>query len=173
MQQASRTLTVWLFLALGCAPFVSAQDFAGLGEVEAGGTAYYTFVRPGEATIQVLVVGSGGGIYEIGRNTRMDEFLALLGGAPEFATRAQDRRTKVSIQLYRLEGGRRNLLYDERLEDMIMAPADYPRLEAGDIFVVETITRRRISYRTVLQFVTSTSSLLLLLDRLGIIELRR
>ena len=53
-------LTLCLLLVVGPA---WAQDLPG-GR-EAGGTAYYTFARPGQNTIEVLVPGGGqSGIYE-------------------------------------------------------------------------------------------------------------
>jgi len=149
------------------------QNFLGTEEIVVNGMSYNTFARAGEATIRVLVVGAGGGMYEIGANTKMDEFLALLGGTPEFANRQPGTRTNVDIEVYRIEDGRRSLLYDEELETMIMEPANYPTLQDGDVFTIRTVTRRRWGWRDGLSVVTGLSSVILLLDRLGVIDIRR
>jgi hypothetical protein len=171
---ALRTATVAAILLLAGANVCNAQqNFLGTEEIIANGTSYYTFARAGEATIRVMVVGAGGGIYEIGANTTMDEFLALLGGAPQFATETPGTRTRIRVQLFRLEDGRRGLLYDKELEQMIVEPSDYPTLEDGDVFVVRTRTRNKFQWRDALTVLTSTSTVLLLLERLGVITLRR
>ncbi|NNF04730.1 MAG: hypothetical protein HKN17_09710 [Rhodothermales bacterium] len=164
---------VLLLLTAGTTSSSAQQNFLGAEEVISNGTAYYTFARPGEATIRVLVAGTGGGIYEVGQNIRMDEFLALLGGAPSFATQTPGTKTNVDIQLYRTEGGRRTLLYEEELEQMILEPAAYPSLENMDLFVIETRTRNRFGWRDGLSVVTGVSSVFLLLDRLGVVNVRR
>lgn len=148
-------------------PSAQAQEFGRLGDIQTSGTSYYVFARPGEATVQVLVLGPGGGIYEVGAETRLDEFLALVGGAPGFGTRSSGSRTKVTIQLYREEGGRRTLIYEAPMEEMFAEPGQYPRLQEGDVFVVETIERSRIGWRDVLSVVTGISSVILLVTRLA------
>lgn len=168
----SVSVAAFLFIA-GFSTSHAQQNFLGTEEIISSGTAYYTFARPGEATIRVLVVGAGGGIYEVGQNIRMDEFLALLGGAPSFATQNPGRKTNVDIQLFRTEAGRRTLLYEEELERMILEPAAYPTLQNGDLFVINTVTRNRFGWRDGLTFVTGVSSLVLLLDRIGVIDIRR
>lgn len=171
---ALRTASIALLLLVaGVTPVSAQQNFLGTEEIIASGTNYFTFARPGEATIRILVVGAGGGIYEVGQNIRMDEFLALLGGAPSFATQNPGTKTNVDIQLFRTEGGQRTLLYEQDLEQMILEPAAYPTLQHQDLFVINTVTRSRFGWRDGLSVVTGVSSLVLLLDRLGVVNIRR
>ena len=152
-----------LFLALPA----QAQEIGRVGDIETAGTSYHVFARPGEATVQILVLGDGGGIYKIGAETKLDEFLALIGGAPGFGVRTSQSRTSVTIQLYRVEGGRRTLVYEAPMEQMFTEPGQYPRLQDGDVFVVETKERNRIGWRDVLSVVTGISAIVLLVARLS------
>ncbi|HMB93799.1 MAG TPA: hypothetical protein VKP65_23300 [Rhodothermales bacterium] len=146
---------------------VQAQELGRLGDVQATGTSYHVFARPGEATVQVLVVGSSGGIYELGADTRLDEFLALIGGAPGFGSSSSARKVKVTIQLYREQEGRRTLVYEAPMEQMVTEPGQYPRLQEGDVFVVEIVEKNRIGWRDVLSVVTGISSIVLLAARIA------
>ena len=156
-------LILGLFMALPG----QAQDFAQLDNTINTGMSYHVFAKPGEVTVRILVLGEAGGIYDVGESTQVDEFLALIGGAPGFGVRSSQNRTKVTIQLYRDEGIRRRLVYEAPMEEMFQEPGQYPDLQDGDIFVVEVIEKSRISWRDVLSVVTSISSLVLLIVRLS------
>ena len=127
---------------------VRAQD---LGGREAGGTAYYTFARPGQNTIEVLVLGGQSGIYEIGEDINLGQLMALAGGGGRGG-----RRTKVRIHLYRLENGQRTKLLGEGIEDFT-ARSRYPSLQDGDVVRIET--RERFNWRDLLQISTTVLSL--------------
>jgi hypothetical protein len=133
-----------LLLILSAGP-VRAQD---LGGREAGGTAYYTFARPGQNTIEVLVLGGGqSGIYEIGEDINLGQLMALAGGGGRGG-----RRTKVRIHLYRLENGQRTKVLGEGIKDLA-ARSRYPSLQDGDVVRIET--RERFNWRDYLR-ITST-----------------
>jgi len=127
---------------------VRAQD---LGGREAGGTAYYTFARPGQNTIEVLVLGGQSGIYEIGEDINLGQLMALAGGGGRGG-----RRTKVRIHLYRLENGQRTKLLGEGIKDLA-ARSRYPPLQDGDVVRIET--RERFNWRDLLQISTTVLSL--------------
>ena len=167
VKQISRNSFFLLVMGVLLALPVQAQELGRLGDVQASGTSYHVFARPGEATVQVLVYGnSGGGIYEVGAETKLDEFLALIGGAPGFGS-STGRKVRVTIQLYREQEGSRTLVYEERMEQMVTEPGQYPRLQEGDVFVVEVIERNRIGWRDVLSVVTGVSSVILLASRIS------
>jgi len=129
-----------LFLMLVVRP-VQAQD---LGGRQAGGTAYFTFARPGQNTIEVLVLGGRqAGIYEIGEDINLGQLMALAGGGGR-----EGRRTKVRLYLYRLEGGQRTRVLKEGMEDFA-SRSQYPSLQDGDVIRIET--RERFNWRDILQ----------------------
>lgn len=160
----ARTLSWIGLLALLVAPPAQAQSFGG--QVEASGVPYHVFTRPGEPTIEVMVMGSGSaGIYKIGIETNLGELLALTSGGA-LSSESARQRTNVTIRLYRTEEGARTVIYEEEMEDALAAPSAYPDLQDGDVLVVETRVRERFGWRDGLRVLTSLSSLILLVDRL-------
>ena len=144
-------LTLCLLLVVGP---TWAQDLPG-GR-EAGGTAYYTFARPGQNTIEVLVLGGGqSGIYEIGENINLGQLVALAGGGGRGG-----RRTKVRIHLSRLENGRRSKVLEEEMGDFAERP-QYPSLQEGDVLRIEN--RERFNLRDWIGISSSVLSLTLTL----------
>ena len=142
-------LTLCLLLVVGPA---WAQDLPG-GR-EAGGTAYYTFARPGQNTIEVLVLGGGqSGIYEIGENINLGQLMALAGGGGRGG-----RRTKMKVHLFRLENGGRRKILEEEIGDLAERP-QYPSLQEGDVVRIET--RQKLNWRDGLRIATTALSLTL------------
>ena len=73
---------LYLTLILCTATAASAQEFGRIQEQVAAGTAYRVFARPGDATVQVVVVADdGSGVYEVAADTD-------LGGALSRALKA-------------------------------------------------------------------------------------
>lgn len=142
------------------------QEFGGVSDLETQGTAYYVFARPGEATMQILVLGSIGspGIYQVRVETELDELLGLTGGTP-LATSTRSETT-VTVRLFREGGGRRDLVYEAPLERMLVEPGLYPPLQDGDVLTIETITieRGRFGWRDAISIVTSLTSVVVLID---------
>ena len=146
---------------LALAPAAHAQGTSG---VEQSGTSYHAFVRPGEVTVEVLVLGAGSdGLYEVGLDTRLDQLLALSGGAL-MTKEAQDETT---IRLFRQEGGQRTLIYESSLERMLLEPGQYPALQDGDVFVVERPEEDSggFTWRDGISLVSSIASLTLIILR--------
>jgi protein involved in polysaccharide export with SLBB domain len=125
----------------------------GTGGVQAGGTAYYTFARPGQNTIEVLVLGGGrSGIYEIGENINLGKLMALAGGG------GAGGNAKVTVSLFRLEGGERTRVLRERLNALAERP-EYPPLREGDVVRIEVRQSQQFGWRDALNIVTTLSSL--------------
>jgi len=138
-----------LCLMLVAGPAWAQQQ--GAGGRQAGGTAYYTFARPGQNTIEVLVLGGQSGIYEVGENINMGQLVALAGGGGRGG-----RRTKVTVRHFRLENGTRKKILDENLDDFTERP-QYPSLQDGDVVRIET--SQGWGWREVLQITTAVTSL--------------
>lgn len=137
------------------------------GAVNASGAAYYQFSQPGEATVEVMVMNSLGnsGIFRIGRDLKLDELLLLTGSRP--VTAQTGEKTRTTVQLFRHEGGRRTLIYEKRMEELLQEPGLAPGLQDGDVFVVESVVKRGFDWRDALRIVTSVASVTLAIERLG------
>jgi hypothetical protein len=67
------------------------------------------------------------------------------------------------MHIYRTSNGDRRQIYEENVERLLAGGAKpYPPLQGGDIIVIETETRRRLSFRSVFEIVRTTASLLTL-----------
>lgn len=136
-----------LCLTLITAPVLAQGPGQEIGGRETRGTAYYTFARPGQNTIEVLVVGGNqSGIYRVGEDINLGQLLALAGGG------RGDRRTKARIHFYRLKNGKRTKILEEGLGKLINR-SQYPSLEDGDILRIQN--QERIIWRDVLQISTT------------------
>jgi hypothetical protein len=135
-------------------------------DVISQGTSYYVFAQPGEATIEVLVLGdAASGVYVVGEGINLSKFLALIGGAGG-ERNSPDVEVNKTIRLLREDGGQRVVVYEAPLEELLRDPAAYPSLRGGDVFTVETEVRRRFVLRDTLTIVSSLASLTLLTIRL-------
>ena len=145
------------------------QTFGRVGEIEARGTAYHVYARPGDATVQILVMGLAGGIYEVTDGTRLDELLALVGGAagPEIGVQTPTVTRQTTVRLYRGSEGNRSLIYAAPLEQVLLEPHEHPRLLDGDLFLIETVTRNKFSWRDIISVIGGAASLALLVERLS------
>lgn len=128
-------------------------------DLQSGGAAYYTFARPGQNTIRVVVLGGGQtGIYEVGENIDLAKLVALSQGVG-------GGQSETTVRLFRPENGKRTLLFEAEMEKFV-ASSDYPALKTGDIVRIETVQRRKFGWREVLRLVTTASSLIFAFDRL-------
>ena len=98
----SRPFLIICTYALVCSitPLVQAQEFKRFDNINAEGVSYHIFAKQGEATVQILVLGSmGSGIYEVGVGTELDQLLALLGGTTLATSTGSE--TRVTVRLFR------------------------------------------------------------------------
>jgi len=150
---------------LGALPPLAQAQFSGL---QSQGTNYYTFARPGENTIQILMLGDTGrdGIYEIGEGTDLAEFIALAGGAGESPLSPRQRRD-ITVRILRMDDdGQRRTVYESSVEDMLER-SDYPTLQRDDVLRIRVRQREVFGWRDALQIVTTASTLILLVDRIN------
>ena len=161
-------ISVFSFLLIVSAISVQAQDFKRLEDINSTGTSYNIFAKEGEATFQVLVISDLGnsGIYEIGGDVELDQLLALMGvQTPESSN---ETSTKITVRLFREGAGRRELVYEASLEEMLTEPGQYPPLREDDLVAIETITRTRqpIDFIEGVRLVSSLASIFLLIRSL-------
>lgn len=144
-------LTLCLLLVAGSA---WGQNPTGVtGGYEVGGTSYYTFARPGQNTIEVLMLGNVGrsGLYQVGENTDLARLLALSGGP------SGGSQGNTTVYLYRPANGQRELIFEAELDEFISQSDAVPALQGGDVIRVET--REGFNWRDTLRIITAVSSL--------------
>ncbi len=168
MKNAAR---IWVLVLLGMAglqgPEARAQEFGRIGDYEIQGVPYVVFAKVGEPTVQVYVVGTAGtGLYEVGASTDLVRLFTFAGGTVPANTRTV--RREVTVRVYRLQGGVRQVVYEAPALEMISQPGGTPALQDGDVMVIEAVEepKQRFTWREGLQILTSAASIVLLIDRL-------
>lgn len=124
--------------------------------------------QPGNPKMTVYVWGQAQtGLWSVDEGTDLLEFASIVttGG---FTTNRPETESDMILQLFREGGTDAEPIYEQNVEDLF-ASRSYPDLRNGDILVLKNRTRRRFTWRDVSQAigtVTSTLSLILLIDRL-------
>lgn len=138
-------------------PAASAQEFGRMSEQIASGTSYRIFARPGDATVQVVVVSDrGSGVYEVPPETDLGKLVALTGGLGEGDAR---RARGATVRLLRAEGGVRRAVYEAPMQQLLLEPGRHPTLLEGDVLTVEPKRTSRFGWRDVLSIATAASTL--------------
>jgi hypothetical protein len=123
--------------------------------------------QPGNPKMSVYVWGQAQtGLWSVDVGTDLLEFASIITTSGLTANRA-DQETTLILQLFRAGRGDEPI-FEEKIEDVFVSRS-YPELNDGDILVLKERTRRRFTWRDVSQVlgtVTSTVSLVLLIDRL-------
>lgn len=144
-----------LALCLVASPGMAQDNFA------------YNYTRPGRAAITVYLWGEVGspGIWRVEPDIDLIELLS--------AARVRERVDEpgisqlTSLRIYREEGGQRNEIYNQPMDQILSEARTYPTLQDGDILEVVIRRRRRIGLQTIAQAVGAVSSLTLLILRLA------
>lgn len=132
-------------------------------DVISQGTSYHIFASPGEATIELLVLGNpASGIYVVGETTTLVELLALAGGVGAIE-RNESTRVERTIRLLRQQGGQSAPVYEVNADEILREPGAHPALMEGDILTIETEIHDRFNLRDTLSIVTSLASVTLLI----------
>lgn len=128
--------------------------------------SYHRFVRPGEATVEVLMLGNVGasGVYVVGVDTGLPEFLALSGMT--FGASSRGERSQITVRIYRQQGAQRELIFESPVEEVLTAPANIPAFRSGDIVYLESVSRTRFDWFQVIRTVSSIASLIYVAQRL-------
>jgi len=125
------------------------------------------YARPGSPTIQVYLWGNVGssGIWQIEPNLDLIELLSA-AQVPGVGMDEPGIRQRITLRIYRTQGGDRREVYSEQLDDIIEEGQSYPSLQEGDILEVELRRRRSISFQWITSIIGTASSLTLLILRL-------
>lgn len=114
---------------------------------ESNAGTYYRYFVPGEATIQVSVVGAvqQPGLYEVGVGTDLGRILALSGG-PRLDARERRAKQRVELRVLRPNAGT-DPIYATTLQDAATNPDAYPTLQEGDTMLVEVINSKGFNWQ--------------------------
>jgi hypothetical protein len=129
--------------------------------------SYHRFFLPGEATVQVSVVGAvqQPGLYEIAVGTDIGRLLALSGG-PRYEARESGRRRRVELRLFRPEAGAEPI-YATTMQDAATNTAVFPHLCEGDTFLVDVVEKRGFGLQEIATIAGGLSAVALLFGALG------
>jgi hypothetical protein len=152
-------------LLLGGASPAAAQG-GPEGSLSSGDSFTHRFAGPGQATMTVYLWGSVGrsGIWEIERDTEIVELLSA-ANVPGLGADQVETRERLLLRIYRQQSAERSEVYEESLEDVLETGTQAPQLQEGDVLVIETQTRRRLSLQTITRYVGTLSSVALLVLR--------
>jgi hypothetical protein len=143
-------------------PFVADAQIPG-----DEGNQIQVYGQPGNPKMTVYVWGQAQtGLWSVDVGTDLLEFASIITTTGLRANRPEQETTLI-LQLFR-EGRTDRPFYEKDIEEFF-ASRTYPELNDGDIIVIKERTRRRFTWRDVSQVlgtVTSTVSLILLIDRL-------
>lgn len=160
-----RTVLLSIWTSVCWIPAANAQGYGRLEQTETD-LAYHYFVRAGEPTIQVQVLGTLGetGLYEVTEGTDLGQLIALAGGPPTGVRQARSRRT-ATIRLFRPGSGNHLPVYEAELEHGILNSHAYPSLADGDVLLVEVVEREGLRWRDGLVVLNSVMLLVLTVAR--------
>lgn len=155
-----------LLYVLTAVPLAHAQEYGRVEKTESNVNSYFYHVQPGNATVQVQVLGDVGasGLYEVDQGTDLGQLLALSGGPFSNSRQHLTRRT-VTVRLYRHQSPTRELFYEADLEHAMTDTEAYPTLQDGDVLSVEITERRRFSWRDGFTIVNTVALLALAAER--------
>ncbi len=98
------------------------------------------------------------------RTTRLDELFAMTGGSQQ--RESPEISSEVDVKLFREDGGKRQLVYQDLLESMLTEPGRYPPLAEGDVLIIDQHLRRKFGWREGLSVLTAVGTFALVVDRL-------
>lgn len=145
---------------------VHAQRFGQHDATDTNINAYYYFVEPGEATMEVRVLGAvrSPGLYLLGIENDTGRLLALSGG-PLLDVRERSRSREITIQLLRPSGSSLQVVHEARLAGGLAGDAPNWPLQDGDVVSVEVVERQRFTLRDILTVANTVALIALAVER--------
>ncbi len=153
-----------------------AQDLSRIEQLRDQMPNHFTFVRSGEPSIRVVVVGTvlRPGTYEVRKGTDLNTLFLYTGGPSQIGTRTRRRSPDVNMFLSREQAGGRRVIFNTTFRDYIDEDVEFPELQNLDMIIVETDPVPPALWREVLAIgaqilgvITSIIVLLWRYDRLG------
>lgn len=131
-----------------------------------GGGFENVYVEPGRPAMEVYVLGDVGrpGKWRVTRGISLFDVLAV---AVPAGAGALGGEAEVTIELYRVRGNMRELVFEDDLASLISSADATMPLQAGDVLRVQAVVNRKIPLREILQITTSIASLVLLIVSLA------
>lgn len=133
---------------------------------------HYSFVRTGEPSITIVVIGSvvRPGTYEVREGTDLNELLLYTGGPAAVGVRERRRSADVNFFLSRtFEGEGRRIIFESTFEAYTTEFIDFPVMQDFDVVIVETDPVPVAVWREVL---TLTSQILSIIASIAVIVWR-
>ncbi len=161
-----------LAVSLAGAPPVGAQAVPGAPpasptDIITTGTAYRVYRIPGEATVEIYVVGlPNAGVYVIGSQTSLTELITITGSSPT-SSESEVASRIASVSVLREEGGRRLPVYTAPMEQALAEPGAHPNLQNGDLVSFEVEVTVRTTFLDYVEYASRFASIALLFLRLA------
>jgi len=172
-------LLICAFLLLIFASYpANSQSLSNIEELRDRIPNYYSFVRIGEPSIEIMILGSvkRAGTYKVRENVRLNELILFAGGPEGIGNITRGKRAKSYIMVSRKMEDRREIIFETEFRETIVGELNFPIMEYGDIVIVEREAPRIITWRDVLtitaQGLSIISSTLIILWRLGYLDRR-
>lgn len=127
-------------LLLFSAPTAQAQDLSRIQQLRDQMPSHYSFVRTGEPSINVVVIGSvvRPGTYEVRPDTDLNTLFLYTGGPSMVGQRTRRRTPDVNIFLSRPGENGRRIIYETDFASYIDEDVEFPELQELDMIIVET-----------------------------------
>jgi len=156
-----------VLLLLGAVPSVQAQEFGRPSELDTN-SAYFFYARPGDATIQVNVLGVRlSGLYEIPEGTDLSRLLALSGGMGLQPRTDREEPPEITIRLYRsTQPGGGDPTFEARYDEILRGRAEGPVLEENDVVMVDVVQPSEFTFSQGLSIVSTLTSVALIIVRI-------
>lgn len=153
--------TASLFLVLVFPDLSRAQQVPASAFMEGGLSQVqeYDYGRPGYPRVTIYLWGNAqNGMWTVEQGTNFLEYLSV--AAQGNFNESADTRIKNKIRLYREGQIDEEPVFEARLEEIFSRKVEYPKLQNGDVLIVESIQRRRFfTFRNMSQVVGTVASL--------------
>lgn len=143
----------------------SGQEFGRANDIETN-AAYFFYGQPGEATIQVNLLGvRASGVYEVPDSTNLGKLLSLAGGMNLRPRTEEQERPEVTVRLHR--GGQigGDPAFEALLREILRGERDVPVLRENDTITVDVVQPSSFTFSQGLSIASTLASIGLLLDR--------
>lgn len=152
---------------------MQAQDLSRIEQMRDQMPNHYSFVRTGEPSITVVVIGSvvRPGTYEVRPDTDLNTLFLYTGGPSRVGERSRNRTPDVNIFLSRPQENGRRIIYETDFISYINRDVEFPQMQELDMVIVETDPVPPARWREILsvgsQILSIVTSVVLLVWRLN------